>query len=151
MALLPVLLLVSRLCTRRPVLTLRTGSGYPLKIRESAAKRYVADRLDELGCIEKSKLDVATAGKALRIHIDVWAVSDKPAADIQREIIDAVMGYVQRGLGIEKVVVDPEFVSLRASSPGAGSPGSGCLAGRARARRRRVGRPSAAAVARRRR
>jgi len=119
-AMLPVFLLglfLTRILVRQSTLTLRSESGYSLRIRDKAVRRYVLDRLRSLDFVEKASVTTCARGKDLRLQTFVSVATDQPLVQVQREIEEDLTGYVKRGLGIERVKLQVEFVELKPRSP----------------------------------
>ena len=98
------------------LLMLKTDSGQPLKIRESAVSRYIHDRLLTLPFIRKAQVRAVARGGALVLKVRVWVACRKPLDNIQDQVLNHLTENARQGFGVSKIL-PPElyFESVQVS------------------------------------
>lgn len=112
---LALLLYLQRLCTSN-MLVLKTDSGQPLKIRETAVNRYLHDRLLAMPYIKSARVRSTAKGGSLALKIRVWITSQQALNNIQELILGKVMEDARKGFGISRILPpDLQFEAVQAN------------------------------------
>lgn len=112
---LALLLYLQRLCTSN-MLILKTDSGQPLKIRETAVNRYLHDRLLAMPYIKSARVHSSAKSGSLALKIRVWITSQRPLNNIQELILSKITEDARKGFGISRILPpDLQFEAVQAN------------------------------------
>jgi hypothetical protein len=96
------------------VLSLKSTSGNPLKIKEAAINRFIHDDLLLLPFVKNVRIDSRAPSGAVAIDACVWITSAGPLDNLQIQLLDRIREALQTGLGISQVSgIDLKFESVQ--------------------------------------